>query len=66
MRKGVKIRMHNVVKPALQCGNETWVLREDDKRKREESEMRFLRLLLCTSLGDKIGSTDIKKPLGTE
>jgi hypothetical protein len=61
MRKEVKIRTHNViVKPALQCCNETWVLEEEDKRKREASEMRFLRPPLGISLGDKIGSTDIK------
>jgi hypothetical protein len=32
MRKHMKTKVHNfIVKPALQCGNETWVLR-DHKR----------------------------------
>jgi hypothetical protein len=61
MRDGVKIRMHIViVKPALQCGNATWVLREDDKRTMEITEMRFLRPRLNISQGDKIASTVIK------
>jgi hypothetical protein len=44
MRKEIKLRLHNIIlKPALQYGSETWVLRAEGKRRIETSEMRFLR-----------------------
>jgi hypothetical protein len=52
--KGIKLRLHNIIsKPALQYGSETWVLRAEDKRRIETSEMRFLRSVLGVSLRDK-------------
>jgi hypothetical protein len=33
MRRQIKLRLRNIIlKPALQYGSETWVLREEDKR----------------------------------
>jgi hypothetical protein len=67
MRNEVKLRMPNIiVTPALQYGIETWVLGGENQRRVEASEMRFLRLLLGISLGDKMGNIDIRKRLGTE
>jgi hypothetical protein len=57
MRKEIKLRLHNIIsKPALQYGSETWILRAEDKRRIETSEMRFLRSVLGVSLRDKIRS----------
>jgi hypothetical protein len=59
-------RVHNVIgKPTSQCGSETCVLREEDKRTIEASEMRFLWPLLCTTLRGK-RSTDTRKQSDTE
>jgi hypothetical protein len=52
MRNEVKLGMHNIiVTPALRYGSETWALGEENKRRIEASEMRFLRLLLGVSRG---------------
>jgi hypothetical protein len=67
MRKEIKLRLHNIIsKPALQYGSETWVLREEDKRRIETSEMRFLRSVLGVSQRDKIRSENVRKQLNTE
>jgi hypothetical protein len=67
MTKEIKLRLHNVIsKPALQYGSETWVLRAEDKRRIETSEMRFLRSVLGVSPRDKIRSEDARKQLNTE
>jgi hypothetical protein len=52
MRKEVTLIMHKVIEePAPQCGNGTWVLREEIRGERvESSEMRFLWPLLGVSL----------------
>jgi hypothetical protein len=67
MRKEIKLRLHNIIsKPALEYGKETWVLRAEDKRGIETSEMRFLRSVLGVSLRDKIRSKDLRKQPYTE
>lgn len=67
MRTEVKLRMYNVIsKPALQYGSETWVMREEDKRRIETSEMRFLRSMLGVTRRDKLKSEDIRKQLKCE
>jgi hypothetical protein len=67
MRKEIKLRLHDIIsKPALQYGSETCVLRAEDKRRIETSEMRFLRFVLGVSLRDKISSENIRKKLNTE
>jgi hypothetical protein len=67
MRKEIKSRLHNIIsKPALQYGSEIWVLRAEDKRRIETSEMRFLRSVLVVSLRDKIRSENLRKQLNTE
>ncbi|KAJ4435736.1 hypothetical protein ANN_18353 [Periplaneta americana] len=49
-----KIAQCNVIsKPSLQYGSEKWVMREEDKRRIETSEMIFMRSLLEVSLSDK-------------
>jgi hypothetical protein len=55
MRKDVKLRMRNIIaKPAPQYGNETWVLREEDRGSIEASEMRFLQPVQGVSLRDEM------------
>jgi hypothetical protein len=67
MRKEIKLRLHNIIsKPALQYGSETWVLRAEDKRRIETSEMRFLRSVLGVSLRYKIRCKNVRKQLNTE
>jgi hypothetical protein len=67
MRKEIKIRLHNIIsEPALQYGSETWVLRAEDKRRIETSEIRFLRSVLGVSLRDKIRSENVRKQLNSE
>jgi hypothetical protein len=61
------IRLRNIIsKPALQSGSETWVIRAEDKRRIETSEMGFLRSVLGVSLRDKIRSENARKQLNTE
>jgi hypothetical protein len=60
----IKLRLHNIIsKPALQYSGETSVLREEDKRRTETSEMRFPRSVLGVSLRDKIRSKEVRKQL---
>jgi hypothetical protein len=67
MRKEIKLRVHNIIsKPALQYGSETWVLRTEDKRRIETSDMKFLRSVLGVSLRYKIRSENVRKQLNTE
>jgi hypothetical protein len=67
MIKEIKLRLHNIIsKPALQYGSETCVLREEDKRGIEISEMRFLKSLFVVSLRDKMRSEAVRKQLNTE
>jgi hypothetical protein len=66
LRKEVTLRTHNIIaKPALQYDSEPWELRDEDKKRIETSQMRFLRPPLDVSLRDKITSTDIREQLGT-
>lgn len=66
MRQDLKIRMHNIIsKPALRYGSETWVLRQQDRKRIEASEMRFLRHTLGVTLRDRMRSEDIRKELKT-
>jgi hypothetical protein len=59
MKKEIKLRLHHIIsKPALQYGSETWVLRAEDQRRTETSDMRFLRSVLGVSLRDKIRSEE--------
>jgi hypothetical protein len=53
--------MHTIIsKPAVQYGSVTWVLREEDKRRIEIFDMRFLWPLLDISLRSKVRITDTK------
>jgi hypothetical protein len=62
MKKEIKLRLHNIIsKPTLQYGSKMWVLRAEDKRRIETSEMRFLKSVLGVSLRDKIRSADVRK-----
>jgi hypothetical protein len=41
MMKGVNRKLHDaIVKPAQQCDNETWVLREEEKKKTEQKQLK--------------------------
>jgi hypothetical protein len=65
MKKELKLTIHNVIaKPALQCDSELWILKED--KRTEAPEVRFRPQLLCVSVRDKVGSTDVTEQLGTE
>jgi hypothetical protein len=67
VRKEIKLRLHNIIsKPALQSGSETWVLRAEDKRRIETSQMRFLRSVLGVSRRDKVRIENARKQLNTE
>jgi hypothetical protein len=67
VRKELKLKIHIVIaRTALQCDSETWILREEDTRRTEASEMRFLRPLLGVSLRDKVRSIYARTQLGTE
>ena len=58
MRRDLKIRMHNIVsKPALRYGSETWVIRQQDRRRIETSEMIFLRSTMRVTRRDKFSSS---------
>jgi hypothetical protein len=58
--------MHNVLsKPAMMYGRETWILRSQDCRRIETTQMRFLRAVARVTLRDMIRSEDVKKRLQT-
>jgi hypothetical protein len=66
MRPELQVRMHNVLsKPAMMYGSETWILRPQDCRRIETSQMRFLRTVAGVTLRDRIRSEDVKKILQT-
>jgi hypothetical protein len=58
--------MHSVLsKPAMTYGSETWVLRSQDCKRIETSQMKFLRAVAGVTLRDKIRSADVRKRLQT-
>jgi hypothetical protein len=66
MRSEIQVRMHNVLKkPAMMYGSETWILRSQDCRRIETSQMRFLRAVAGVTLRDRISSEDVRKRLQT-
>jgi hypothetical protein len=66
MRPEIQVRMHNVLsKPATMYGSETWILRSQDCRRIETSQMRFLKVVAGVTLRDRIRSEDVRKRLQT-
>jgi hypothetical protein len=66
MRPELQVRMHNVLsKPAMMDGSETWVLRSQDCKRIETSQMKFLRAVAGVTLRDRIRSEDVRKRLQT-
>jgi hypothetical protein len=64
MRPEIQVRMHNELsKPAMMYGGETWILRLQDCRRIETSQMRFLRAVAGVTLRDRIRSEDVRKGL---
>jgi hypothetical protein len=62
----IQVRMHNVLrKPAMMYGSDTWVLRSQDCRVIETSQMRFLRAVAGVTLRDRVRSEDVRKRLQT-
>jgi hypothetical protein len=47
-------------------GSETWILRSQDSRRIETSQMRFLRAAAGVTLRDGIRSEDVRKRLQME
>jgi hypothetical protein len=67
MRPEIQVRIRNVLsKPAMMDGSETWILRSQDCRRIETSQMRFLRAVAGVTLRDRISSEDVRKRLQTE
>jgi hypothetical protein len=55
MRKDLQIRFHNVIgKPALIYGSEWWTLRQKDRNRINNSQMKFIRSLTGVTLRDRI------------
>jgi hypothetical protein len=66
MRPEIQVRMHNVLsKPAMMYRSETWILRLQDCRRIETSQMRLLRAVAGVTLRDTIRSEDVRKRLQT-
>jgi hypothetical protein len=47
----------------MMYGSETWILRSQDCRRIETSQMRFLRAVAGITLRDRIRSEDVRKRL---
>jgi hypothetical protein len=66
VRPEIQVRMHNMLsKPATMYGSETWILRPQDCRRIETSQMKFLRAVERDILRDKIRSEYVSKRLQT-
>jgi hypothetical protein len=66
VRLEIQVRIHNVLsKSAMMYGSETWILRSQDCRIIETSQMRFLRAVAGVILRDRIRSEDVRKILQT-
>jgi hypothetical protein len=66
MRPEIQVRMRKVLsKPATMYRSETWILRSQDCRRIETSQMRFLRAVAGVILRDRIRSEYVKKILQT-
>jgi hypothetical protein len=66
MRPEIQARIHSVLRnPAMMYGSETWILRSQDGRRIETSQMRFLRAVAGVTLRDRIRSEYVRKKLQT-
>jgi hypothetical protein len=66
MRPEIQVRTHNVLsKPAMMHGSEPWILRSQDRKRIETSQMRFLKAVAGVTLRDRIRSEDVRKRLQT-
>jgi hypothetical protein len=66
MNTDILLRLHNIVsKSALHFGNETWILRKEDKRQLKASHMRFLRPLIGVTRRHRLTSEEIRNRLKT-
>jgi hypothetical protein len=62
MRPEIQVRTHNVLsKPATMYGSGTWILRTQDCRRMETSQIRILSAAAGDTLRERIRSEDVRK-----
>jgi len=67
MKKGTKLRIHNITaKAALKFGSEMWVRKKREKQRLEAEQMKFLRHLLLITKLDKNKNQCIRQKTGAE
>ena len=67
MKKGTKLRIHNIkAKAALKFGSEAWVLKKREEQRLEAAQRKFLRHLLRITKLDKEKNQCIREKTGAE